>query len=222
MRVILYGASGMVGQGVLRECLADSQVHSVLLVGRRPLGIVHPKVSELVLKDLLDYSSTEGQLAGFDACLFCLGISSVGLGEAEYRETTYDLTMAAAYTFYRNNPGKRFIYISGAGTDSTGSGRVMWARIKGQTENELFSLSSESYALRPGYIQPLKGIRSRSRLTQAFYTVVAPMTRVLTSVFPSLVLTTRDMGLVMLDIARNGAKGRRLEAIEIKSMLRGR
>ena len=140
MNVILFGATGMVGQGVLRECLLDPDVHQILSIVRTPTGQQDPKLRELVLKDFFDYSSVESQLTGFDACIFTLGVSSAGLDEAKYTHFTHDLTLAAASTLARLNPQMTFIYVSGAGTDSTEHGRAMWARVKGRTENDLLKL----------------------------------------------------------------------------------
>jgi uncharacterized protein YbjT (DUF2867 family) len=137
MKVILFGATGMVGQGALRECLLDPEVEAVLTVGRSATGQQHAKLRELVHKDLLSYSAIEGELAGYDACFFCLGVTSAGMSEAEYTRVTYDIALAAAQTLVRTSPGMTFIFVSGLGTDSTEQGRTMWARVKGRTENAL-------------------------------------------------------------------------------------
>ena len=163
MKVILFGASGMVGQGVLRECLLDPDIATVLAIGRSPLGQQHEKLREIVRRDLFNYAPIEEQLRGYDACFFCLGVSSVGMTEADYRHLTYDLTIAAAQTLAKLNPNMTFIYISGASTDSTETGRTMWARVKGQTENALLRLPFKAaYMFRPGFIQPLHGIKSKT------------------------------------------------------------
>ncbi|HXI56585.1 MAG TPA: epimerase, partial [Polyangia bacterium] len=175
MRIILFGATGMVGQGALRECLLDPDVSEVLSIGRTPVrrtavGPTDAKLREQVLADPGDLSSIEGQLVGYDACFFCLGVSSVGMTEAAYRRITYDLTLAAARTLSRLNPGMTFIYVSGAGTDSSERGRSMWARVKGQTENALLALPFKAaYMFRPGIIQPLHGIVSKTPLYRTFY-----------------------------------------------------
>ena len=159
----------MVGQGVLRECLLDHDVESVLAIGRSALGQQHEKLREIVHDDLSDFNSIEEQLRCYDACFFCLGVSSAGMREADYRRVTYDLTMAAAQTLARLNPGMTFIYVSGAGTDSSGRGRSMWARVKGETENALFLLPFKAaYMFRPALIQPLHGIRSKTRIYRVF------------------------------------------------------
>src|SRR6267378_2721490 len=164
MRVILFGATGMVGQGVLRECLINPAVERVLAVGRSATGQQHAKLRELVLQDFLDFSAVTGELTGYDACFFCLGVSSAGMTEAAYRRVTYDVTLAAARSLATINPAMTFIYVSGARTDSSERGRSMWARVKGQTENALLRLPFKSaYMFRPAAIQPLHGITSKTR-----------------------------------------------------------
>ena len=160
MKVILFGATGMVGQGVLRECLRDASVESVLAVGRSPTGQRHAKLRELMHDNFMDFSAIESQLAGYDACFFCLGVTSVGMSEERYRHLTYDITMAAAKTLSKLNPGMVFIYVTGRGTDSTEHGSLMWARIKGKTENDLLKLPFKAaHMFRPAGIQPLHGIK---------------------------------------------------------------
>ncbi len=169
MKVILFGATGMVGQGCLRECLLDTDVESVLAVGRSPTGQRHAKLREIVCDNFLDYSEIASQLAGYDACFFCLGVSSVGLSEGRYRHLTYDITLAAATALSKLNPRMVFVYVTGAGTDSTEQGRSMWARIKGKTENDLLKLPFKAaYMFRPGAIQPLYGIKSKTAWYQAY------------------------------------------------------
>jgi uncharacterized protein YbjT (DUF2867 family) len=159
MKVIIFGATGMVGQGVLRECLLDPDVRRVLSIGRSATGQRHEKLRELIRADLLDYSAIENELRGYDACFFCLGITSLGLSEEQYRRVTYDITMAAAKALARLNPDMTFVYVTGAGTDSTEHGRTMWARVKGETENALLRLPFRAaYMFRPAAIQPLHGI----------------------------------------------------------------
>jgi uncharacterized protein YbjT (DUF2867 family) len=205
MKVILFGATGMVGQGVLRECLLDPDVHQVLSIVRTPTNQQQPKLRELVHTDFFDYSGIESQLTGFDACLFSLGVSSAGMDEAKYTHLTYDLTLAAARTLARLDPNMTFIYISGAGTDSTERGRIMWARVKGRTENDLLKLPFRSaYMFRPGFIQPLHGIRSKTRLYQALYTALNPILPLLRSAFPKYVTTTEQLGRAMLKVAKQG------------------
>ena len=219
MNVILYGATGMVGQGVLRECLLDSGVHRVLTIGRSATGQQHPKLTELARPNLLDYSDIETQLTGFDACFFSLGVSSVGMAEEPYRRITYDVTLAAARTLARLNPAMTFIYVSGAGTDSTERGRVMWARVKGKTENDLLALPFKAvYIFRPAGIVPLHGIKSRTALYRIPYIVLAPILPWLHDRFPKYVTTTEQIGRAMLKVARQGAPKSVLENADINAL----
>jgi uncharacterized protein YbjT (DUF2867 family) len=185
MNVILFGATGMVGQGVLRECLLDPDVHQILSIVRTPTTQQNPKLHELAHTDFFDYSDIEPQLTGFDTCVFTLGISSTGMDEPKYTHLTHDLTLAAASTLARLNPQMTFLYVSGAGTDSTERGRTMWARVKGRTENDLLKLPFRAaYMFRPGVIQPLHGIRSKTRFYQLFYTILNPILPLLKSATP--------------------------------------
>lgn len=216
MKVLIFGATGMVGQGVLRECLGDSAVTEVVALVRKPSLPAHPRLREVVHADFFDYRVVEAELAGFDACFFCLGVSSAGLPEAEYRRLTHDLTLAAAETLARLNPAMTFIYVSGAGTDSTERGRSMWARVKGQTENALRRQPFRAvYLFRPGLIQPLHGIRSLTGWYQAAYTVLGPLFPLLRRLFPKAILTTEELGRAMLRVAREGAPKAVLEASDL-------
>ncbi len=216
MKVILFGATGMVGQGVLRECLLDESVESVLAVGRSATGQRHEKLRELVHNDFFDYSAIEGQLSGFDACFFCLGVSSAGMAEERYRHLTYDLTLAAAQVLARLNPGMTFIYVSGLGADSTERGRIMWARVKGATENALLRLPFKAaYMFRPGFIQPLNGIKSKTKLYRILYALTSPLFGVLSALFPGAMTTTEQLGRAMIEIARQGAPKSILESRDI-------
>lgn len=218
MKVILFGATGMVGQGVLRECLRDDRVESVLAVGRTPLGVEHPKLSELVHRDLaalMDLPATRAQLTGHDACFFCLGVSSAGMDEAAYHRITHDLTLAVARPLSSWNPGSTFVYVSGQGTDSTERGRIKWARVKGKTENDLLALDLDAYMFRPGYIQPLHGITSKTRLYRAAYVVTKPLYPVLRRLAPNHVTTTEELGRAMLAVAAEGAGVHVLETRDI-------
>lgn len=205
MKVIVFGATGMVGQGVLRECLRDGDVTEVLTVGRSATGQQHPKLRELVHKDFLDFSAVEKDITGYDACFFCLGVSSLGLDEERYRHLTYDITLAAARPLARLNPGMTFVYVTGASTDSTEQGRMMWARVKGKTENDLLKLPFKAaYMFRPGAIQPLHGVRSKTAWVQALYVMTGPLLSFLHQVAPNYVTTTEELGRAMLSVAKRG------------------
>ena len=219
VRVILFGATGMVGKGVLRECLLDLEVESVLTVGRSATGQQHEKLREIVHKDFFNFSAIESNLTGYDACFFCLGVSSAGMTEQEYTRLTYDITMAAAQTLARLNPNMTFLYISGMGTDSSERGRSMWARVKGKTENALLRLPFKAaYMLRPGYIQPLHGIRSKTKLYQALYTVMAPLYSSWKVLLPNYVTTTEQLGRAMIKIAKQGAPKHVLETRDFNAI----
>src|ERR1700749_1548804 len=176
VNVLIFGATGMVGQGVLRECLLDSDVTRVLVVGRTPTGVQHPKLQEILHSDLWHYSAIEANLSGFDACFFVRGVSSAGMKAEAYEHITYGITMAAAETLCRLNPDMRFFYVSGAGTDSTERGGSMWARVKGKTENALLRLPfSAAYMFRPAIIQPLHGARSKPPAYRVIYGLAKPL-----------------------------------------------
>jgi uncharacterized protein YbjT (DUF2867 family) len=210
----------MVGQGVLRECLLDPEIAEVLAIGRSATGQQHAKLRELVRDDLFDLSDIAPSLAGYDACFFCLGVSAMGMKEAEYRRVTYDLTMSVARILAQQNPAMTFLYVSGAGTDSSERGRTMWARVKGKTEDDLLRLPfAAAYMLRPGYIQPMHGIRSKTGWYQALYTVVAPTYPLWKALFGKYVTTTEDLGRAMIKIAKRGASKRVLENQDINAML---
>lgn len=216
MKAILFGGSGMVGQGVLRECLLDSNVERVLSVVRSAGTQPHSKLAELVGKDLFDHSDVEFQLTGYDACFFCLGITSSGMTEQEYSHVTYDLTMAAAETLVRLNPSMTFLYVSGQGTDSSEKGRSMWARVKGKTENALLRLPFKAaYMFRPGMIQPMHGIQSKTSSYRVLYAVAKPFLPILRRLFPQYVTTTELLGRAMLRVARKGYPKRILESRDI-------
>jgi uncharacterized protein YbjT (DUF2867 family) len=217
MNIVLFGATGMVGQGALRECLRDPAVRQVLVVGRRPTGQRHEKLRELVVPDVADLSAVEPELAGLDACLFCLGVSSAGMTEERYTSLTYDLTLAAAQILARRNPGMTFVYVSGMGTDSSEQGRTMWARVKGRTENALLRLPFKAaYMFRPAIILPLHGIRSSTRWTRILYAVTRPLYPVFRAFFPNYVTTTEQLGRAMLTVAREGFAKSILEPPDIR------
>ena len=220
MNVIIFGATGMVGQGVLRECLADATVTRVLVVGRSTVGAHHPKLRELLRPDVADLGgpAARGELSGYDACFFCLGVSSVGMKEAAYREVTHDLTLAVARVVSERNPGLVFTYVSGAGTDSTGQGRSMWARVKGRTENDLLALPMDAYMFRPGYIQAPPGTVSKTVLYRVVYQLISPLYPLLRRLFPGGVTSAAEIGRAMLVVAGSGADTRLLGSREINAL----
>ncbi len=220
MKVILFGASGMVGQGVLRECLLAPEVAGVLAVGRSATGKAHPKLRELRHADFSDFTAIESELSGHDACFFCLGVSSAGMSEPDYRRVTYVFTLAAAEVLARLNPGMTFVYVSGAGTDGTGRGRTMWARVKGETENALLRLPFRAYLFRPAYIQPRHGVTSRTPWLRVLYAVLAPLYPVWKAAFPRWVTTTEEVGRAMIRVASEGAPKRVLESQDIRDLAR--
>jgi len=216
MKVILFGATGMVGQGVLRECLRDPDVERVLAVGRSPTGQRDAKLVELAIDNFVDYGAIEPQLTGYDACFFCLGVSSIGMDEARYRHLTYDITLAAATTLARLNPGMVFTYVTGRGTDSSEQGSLMWARVKGKTENDLLKLPFKAaYMFRPAGIQPLHGVRSKTGWVQAIYVAAGPLLSFLVRVAPSYMTTSEQIGRAMLKVARDGYPKPVLESEDI-------
>jgi uncharacterized protein YbjT (DUF2867 family) len=223
MKVLIFGATGMVGQAALRACLLDTSVSRVATIGRSPVEgwIVDgsPKLRQIVHADLLNYAAIEGELAGFDACFFCLGVASTGMTEADYERVTFGFTLAAAETLSRLNPGMTFIYVSGSGTDSTEHGRMMWARVKGKTENALLRLPLNAYMFRPGFIEPLDGIQSKTPSYRAFYVVLKPVMPLMRWALPNKVLSTREIGQAMLIVARKGYEKRILETGDIRAVV---
>jgi uncharacterized protein YbjT (DUF2867 family) len=216
VKVLLFGSTGMVGQGVLRECLRDPEVESVLTVVRKPTGRSEKKVREIVYENFRDFSPVAKELRGFDACFFCVGVSSAGMKEADYRRVTYDFTMAAAGILVRESPNLTFVYVSGAGTDSSEQGRTMWARVKGMTENALLAMPFRAaYMFRPAFIQPGMGITSKTRSYRVFYKLLGPLLPLLKALFPRFVTTTEEVGRAMLEVVRHGAPKRVLENADI-------
>ena len=204
--MILFGASGMVGGGVLRECLLDPSVEQVLAVGRRPLGVSHPKLREIQLADLSELTGVEGQLLGFDAAFWCLGVSSVGMSEEEYRRVTYDLTLGVARRLAHGNPGLTFTYVSGAGTDSTERGRAMWARVKGRTENDLLKLPFKAaFMFRPGFIRARRRDHLPSVTFRVLYTVILPFMLLASLASPNVLTSTDRVGRAMIHVVTRGA-----------------
>jgi uncharacterized protein YbjT (DUF2867 family) len=219
MKAILFGATGMVGQSVLRECLLDPDVEQVISVGRSSTAQRHAKLRNLVLPDLFQLSPIAGELSGFDACFFCLGVTSAGMSEEAYRRITVDLTISVAQMLVRLNPAMTFVFVSGAGADSTETSRTMWARVKGAAEYALFRMNFKAcYAIRPAVILPENGIRSRTRLYQAFYTLFRPLYPVLRTLSPRYITTTGKLGRAMLRLARQGAPKPVIESWDIAAL----
>jgi uncharacterized protein YbjT (DUF2867 family) len=211
----------MVGQGVLRECLRAGDVDFVQTVGRSPTGQLDPRLTEIVHPDMMDYRAIEPSLQGFDACFFCLGVSSFGMKEADYIRLTYDLTLAAARTLARLNPQMTFVYVSGRGTDSSEQGRSMWARVKGKTENALKLLPFRAvYLFRPGVIEPLHGIRSKTRMYRLIYPLLRPLMALMRALTPNQIVTSEEVGRAMLAVARHGYAKSVLEPADIGAISR--
>lgn len=219
MKVLIFGATGMVGQGVLRECLAAPDVTAVQTVGRSATGVRHAKLREVVRPDLADLAPLAGELGGFDACFFCLGVSAFRMPEAEYTRLTYDLTMGIAQVLAPINPAMVFIYVSGTGTDSSEQGRMMWARVKGRTENALQRLPFRAvYLFRPGAIVPMNGERPRAAAYRVLGPVLMPLLPLARRLFPDAVTTTEAMGRAMLNAVRCGAPQPILEPRDINAL----
>jgi uncharacterized protein YbjT (DUF2867 family) len=218
MKVVIFGATGMVGAGVLLECLRDEAVSSVLTIGRSRTSREHPKLDEIVLEDFHDYEPIHEKLSGLDACFFCLGVSAVGMNETEYTRITQDLTLAAARALVAASPGITFCYVSGLGTDSSEQGRVMWAKVKGRTENALLRLPFRAFMFRPGFIQPAAGVQSRTRLYRVFYSITGPFYPVLRRLFPGSVTSSENLGRAMIRVAREGFPKRVLGNTEINDL----
>ena len=209
----------MIGQGALRQCLLDPEVERVLVVGRSSTGVAHDKLREILHRDLYDLSGIESELSGYDACLFCLGQSSAGMSEADYRRVTYELTLVVARALLAHNRDLTFVFVSGLGTDSTGRGSTMWARVKGETENALLKLPFRAaYMFRPGFIQPLHGVRSKTQAYRLFYVVLSPLFPILKSLLPKYVTTSERLARAMLRVAREGALKPVLETRDIDEL----
>jgi uncharacterized protein YbjT (DUF2867 family) len=215
IKVIITGSTGMVGEGVLHECLQHPDVESILVINRKPCGITHPKLKEIIHVDFFNLLPIESGLSGYNACFFCAGVSSVGMKEPEYTRVTYELTMNFAQTVSRLNPDMTFCYVSGAGTDSSEKGRIMWARVKGKTENDLMKLQFKNvYAFRPAFMKPTKGQKN----APAFYKYVLWLYPVLHAVFPQYLGTLSDVGLAMINCTASGAGKKVLEAKDIAGL----
>ncbi len=215
IRAIITGATGMVGEGVLHECLLHPDVEAVLVINRRPCNVVHPKLTEIIHKDFYDLGSIEASLQGYNACFFCLGVTSIGLNEEQYHRLTYDLTMNVANVLARLNPDMIFCYVSGSGTDGTEKGRSMWARVKGKTENHLIQLPfKKAYMFRPGFMRPTPGLKNTLKGYAAF-TWLYPVLRKL---FPGFVSTLGEVGIAMIKSVSRGYEKQVLEVRDIVAL----
>jgi len=214
MNVILFGATGMVGQAVLRECLLDEGIKRVLVVGRSATGRSEPKLRELIRKDLFEVDGLDADLEGCDACLFCLGVSSAGMSEADYTRLTYDLTLAWGRTLSRLNPKMAFLYVSGAGT----GGKAMWAQVKGRTEDELLALFPSAYMIRLAMLRPMHGEKAKTRWTRIAYAVLGPLLPLIRAIAPGSVITSEELGRAMIRAARDGAPKRILEVRDLQAL----
>ena len=218
MKILLVGASGMVGQGVLRECLAAPDVEAVISLVRTASGTSHPKLRELVLADFHGLAALEPALQGLSACFYCAGVSSFRMSEAAYTAITYDLTLEVARHLVSWNPGLTLTYVSGAGTDSSEQGASMWARVKGRTENSLLALPCRGFMFRPGIIRPVDGIVSKTPAYRFLYALLSPVTPILERALPRFVTNTRQLGRAMLTVVRHGAATRVLETRDINAL----
>lgn len=219
MKVIIYGATGMVGQGALRQCLNDAQVEAVLAVGRTATGVQHPKLKELLMLDLADYSHFDAALSGYDACFFCLGTTVAGKTEAEYRRVTQGFTLAAAETLLRLNPQMIFVYVSAEGADSSEKGPLMWARVRGELENALLRMPFKCvYILRPAFIQPMDGEQSKTPAYRMMYNAFRPLLGAIKRLFPTYATDTRVLGRAMIILARSGSRINILRSRDINEM----
>jgi uncharacterized protein YbjT (DUF2867 family) len=221
MKVVVFGASGMVGKGVLLECIDDPRVTHVRVIGRSSCGVTADKVEEVLLPDMTDYSKVGAKLEGVDACFFCLGVSSVGMAEAAYRRITFDFTIAAAEALISRSPALTFIYVSGQGTDESEKGSLMWARVKGETENRILAMPFKAaYMFRPGVIEPLRGVRPKATLTRIAYAIGWPLFPVLRATSPRLLTTTEAVGKAMITLAAEGSDRRYFENADINALVR--
>lgn len=217
IRAIVTGATGMVGEGVLHECLQDSRVQQILSVSRKSCGVVHPKLTELIVPDFFNLSAVTHQLTGYNACFFCLGVSSVGLKEPEFHRLTHTLTMHVATLLSRHNPDMTFCYVSGVGTDSTEKGSAMWARVKGRTENDLMALPfKQVFNFRPGYIHPTPGLKN----TKRYYKYISWLYPVVRQLTPSYVIKLSQLGRAMINAVGKGKQRRVLEVKDIMALAR--
>ena len=220
IKTILFGSTGMIGQGVLRECLINANVESVLVINRQTCGIIHPKLKEIIHTNLFDLTGWNSEMTGYNSCFFCLGVSSAGLKENEYRKITYDLTLNVAKSLVELNKEMTFCYISGTGTDSSEKGQIMWARVKGKTENDLLSLPfKRAYMFRPGFIQPMNGVKSKTKLYNTIYSIFKPLYFILKH-SDNMVTNTETFGKAMIFTALNGYEKNVLENKDINKIVR--
>ena len=202
MKIIVFGATGMIGQAVVKEAIAASHIDAIMIVGRSAAHIADPKANELIVNDLFNLSLIEESLKGYDACVYCVGVSAAFMSEQTYIRLTHDLTLSVAETVLRLNPQSTFVYVTGQGTDSSEVGNSMWARVKGKTENALLKMSFKAaYMFRPGAILPMDGIRSKTKLYDALYVILAPLVGIIRKINTAWIPTTRDMGQAMLKVA---------------------
>ena len=212
VKAIITGSTGMVGEGVLHQCLLNENVEKVLVINRRPCGVKHEKLTEIIHNDFSVLTPIADKLSGFNACYFCAGVTSVGKKEKEYTQITYDLTLHMANILVDKNTDMTFCYISGVGTDSTEKGKTMWARVKGKTENDLTKLPFKAvYNFRPGYIQPIKGLKN----TYTFYKIVYPFYPIIKTILPKYTNTLANIGNAMISVAANGYNKNILECRDI-------
>ena len=219
MNVVLFGATGMVGAGVLLECFADPRVTSVLVITRSPTGRSHSKMREVIHQDFFDFESLRAEFSACDACFFCLGITSIGLSEAAYTRVTYDIAIAAAREMVAANPLMTFCFVSGVGTDSTEQGRTMWARVKGKTENAILGLGFKAaYMFRPGYIQPIGDVQSKTGWVQTAYDITRPLYPLINRLLPNNSTTTSNLGRAMIQVAAAGYSKRVLYSADFNTL----
>ncbi|WP_370961526.1 NAD-dependent epimerase/dehydratase family protein [Amycolatopsis sp. cg9] len=218
MRVIIFGATGMVGQGVLEACLRADEVTDVLVIGRTSTGRAHPKLRERHHEDFLDFTAIQDEFSGYDACFYCLGTSAAGMTEARYRVVSHDFPLAAARALTAASPGLAFCYVSGAGTDGSGKSRMMWARVKGETENALLELVPRAWMFRPAAILPLPGTRAKTKAYVLLYRVLTPLYPVLRRIAPRYVTTSVQLGRAMLEATRSGVSRRVLATADINEL----
>ncbi|PIQ21656.1 MAG: epimerase [Cytophagales bacterium CG18_big_fil_WC_8_21_14_2_50_42_9] len=213
LKVIITGATGMVGEGVLHECLLDSDITEVLIINRRPGGVNHPKLKEVIHQDFLNFADIAIDFASYQACFFCLGISSMGISTAEYYRLTYDLTLHVAKTMAAQNSEMVFCYVSGSGTDTSEKGLLNWARVKGKTENDLMQLPfKKAYMFRPGFLSPTPGLKN----TKSYYKYFDWLEPGLKIFFSPFISTLRELGLAMINAVKQGYTKQVLKVADIK------